>query len=83
MNKENICLVVLLLFLSVHWIEAEDVLAGEGIIKCSDQVLKEREFRREANITITVISISLSDQTNLSMSLYVRSSGVRKVDTFL
>ena len=55
MKKENVFLILLLLFLSVPW-SSEEELAGEDRLgtHCSAQVLKEREARRMANITITV-----------------------------
>ena len=53
----DILLLLLLLFLSVPW-STGDEETGEAI-KCSEQVLKERENRRMANITITVCASML------------------------
>ena len=47
-------LILLLLFLTVPWSSQVEGASDDIEIKCSDTVLKERVYRREANITITV-----------------------------
>ena len=54
MKKENMFLLLLLLFLSVPWTAGEEGVQEDRGMRCSEQVMKERETRREANITITV-----------------------------
>jgi hypothetical protein len=54
MKKENMLRILLLLFLTVPWSYQVEGSSDDIEIKCSDTVMKERVYRREATITITV-----------------------------
>ena len=55
MKRENMFLILLLLFLSVPWSSQEEATAdGSVAVQCTAEVLEERAARMVGNITITV-----------------------------
>ena len=55
MKRENMFLILLLLFLSVPWSSQVEATADGGVaVQCTAEVLEERAARMVGNITITV-----------------------------
>ena len=73
MKREDMFLLLLLLFLSVPWTAGQEGVQEDRGMRCSEQVMKERETRREANITITV-----RDKKSVKMTFFLSFSAVKR-----